>query len=106
MQQYINRYRIIATTIQGIKVFFCHWKMGSTYYTRVVGDRQDAIHYTDSDIDYVENYLKTNLEKLQIKAYVIESLSYQPIKTKAPKQSNSVEFRGDARHIERYGSIL
>jgi hypothetical protein len=102
----MKRYKIMVYTIQGQQLFFCHWKMGNSYSTRLVSHRGDAIWYTDEDVDYAENYLKTHLEQLQIKTYSVDGITYQPASVKASKQPNTGVFRGDARHIERYGSIL
>lgn len=102
----MQRYKIIVTTIQGYKRYFCHWKMGDSWNTRLVTDRNDFIVYTDNDINLTEKFLIKNLEKLQLKSYKIEHISYQPNSLKASKQLNSTIFRGDAKHIERYGPIL
>jgi hypothetical protein len=102
----MKRYKIIVTTIQGYKRYFCRWKMGDSWNTRLVTDRNDYIVYTDNEIYLIEKYLIENLEKLQIKSFRTEEISYQPDSFKARKQSNSAVFRSDAKHIERYGPIL
>ena len=77
----MNRYKIMVYTIQGQSLYFCHWKMGSNYSTRLIANRGDSIWYTDKEIDYVEYYLKTNLELYQIKTYTISAASHRPDKT-------------------------
>jgi hypothetical protein len=77
----MKRYKIMVYTIQGQQLFFCHWKMGNNYHTRMVTNRGDSIWYTDSDIDYVEHYLKSNIDRLEVKTYSITEASHRPDKT-------------------------
>ncbi len=102
----MTRYKIMVYTIQGQQLFFCHWKMGTNYHTRMVSNRGDSIWYTDKDIDYVEHFLKKNIERLEVKTYTISAATHKPDKTQARQRNDSIVFRGDARHIERYGPIL
>ena len=93
----MSRYKIMVYTIQGQQLFFCHWKMGINYHTRMVSNRGDSIWYTDKYIDYVEHFLKTNIEKLEVKTYTISPATHKPDKTAARTRNDSVVFRGDAR---------
>ena len=102
----MNRYKIMVYTIQGQQLFFCHWKMGTNYHTRMVSNRGDSIWYTDADIDYVEHYLKTNIEKLEVKTYTISAATHKPDKTQARKRDDSIKFCSDSKFNQRYGSIL
>jgi hypothetical protein len=60
----------------------------------------------ENELPIAENYLKNNLEKLQVKTYTIDEVTHQPTSVKARKRDDSISFRGDARHIERNGAIL
>ena len=102
----MNRYKIMVYTIQGQSLYFCHWKMGNSYSTRLVTLRGDSIFYTEQELPIAENYLKNNLEKLQVKTYSVDEVTHQPTSVKARQRDDSGIFRGDARHIERYGPIL
>jgi len=102
----MKRYKIMVYTIQGQQLFFCHWKMGNSYSTRLVSLRGDAIWYMENELSISENYLKNNLEKLQVKSYTVNEITYQPTSVKAQRKPYTRIFRADARHIERYGSIL
>ena len=77
----MKRYKIMVYTIQGQYLYFCHWKMGNSYNTRLIANRGDSIWYTNSDIDYVEHFLKNNLETYGIKTYTISAATHRPDKT-------------------------
>jgi hypothetical protein len=102
----MKRYKIIVTTIQGYKRYFCRWKMGDSWNTRLVTDRNDYIVYTDNEIYLIEKYLIENLEKLQIKSFRTEEISYQPDSFKAQRKPYTRIFGSNARNIQGYGSIL
>jgi len=99
-------YKIMVYTIQGQLCFFCHWKMGNSYSTRLVSHRNDAIWYTESEVNNAEKYLKNNLEKLQVKSYTVDEVTYKPDSVKAQKRPYTRIFGQNARNIERNGAIL
>jgi len=82
----MKRYKILVQTIQGQLCFFCHWKMGNTYSTRLVNHRNDAIWYYENEINIAENYLKNNLEKVQVKSYCINEIENQLNTIKAQRK--------------------
>jgi hypothetical protein len=102
----MKRYKIMVYTIQGHQLFFCHWKMGNSYSTRFVPLRGDSIFYFDNELTIAENYLKNNLEKLQVKTYTIDEVTHQPTSVKASKRAYTRIFGQNDRNIERNGAIL
>ncbi len=102
----MKRYKITVTTIQGHNYFYCCWKMGSRYHLRLVILQAESIFYMEDELPIATEYLRNNLEKLQIKTFSIEEITFKPHSIKTKKQPYPVIFRGDAKHIERYGSIL
>jgi len=96
----------MVNTIQGQQLFFCHWKMGNSYTSRLCSHRGDAIWYMENEVNIAENYLKSHLEQLQVKTYSVEEISIKPSSTtKVPRPYTRI-FGQNAGHIERYGSIL
>ena len=102
----MKRYKIMVTTIQGNTYFFCCWKMGNRYHLRLVSMQNESIFYLHNELEIVTQHLQKNLERLQIKNFIVEEITGKSYNTKIKKPSNSSIFRTDARHIERYGSIL
>jgi hypothetical protein len=98
----MKRYKIMATTIQGNTYFFCCWKMGNRYHLRLVILQAESIFYMEDELPIITEYLRNNLEKLQIKNFIVEEITGKSYNTKIKKPSNSSIFRTD----ERYGSIL
>jgi len=102
----MKRYKIMVTTIQGNTYFFCCWKMGNKYNMRLVIHQNESIFYLDDEIEIVTQYLRNNLERLQIKNFIVEQITGKPYNGKAPKKLNSAVFSSDAKHNEGYASIL
>ena len=102
----MRRFKIMVYTIQGQQCFFCHWKMGNSYTSRLCSHRGDAIWYMENEVNIAENYLKNNLEKLQVKSYTVNEITYQPNSVKAQRKPYTRIFGQNAGHIQRYGTIL
>ena len=102
----MKRYKITATTIQGNKYFFCCWKMDNKYLTRLVILQSECIFYMEDELQLIQFYLNKNLERLQIKTYSIDEVTYQPTSVKAQKQIDAGSFRSDAKPNKRYGAII
>lgn len=102
----MKRYKIMVTTIQGNNYFFCCWKMGNKYHLRLVILQAESIFYFEDELEIVTQHLQKNLERLQIKNFIVEEITGKSYNTKIKKPSNSSIFRTDARYNERYGSIL
>lgn len=102
----MKRYKIMVTTIQNNKYFFCCWKIDGKYNIRLVMMQNESIFYFENELPIIQQYLNKNLEKLQIKHFSIDEITYQPTSLKARKQYDANKFCSDAKFNERYGSIL
>ena len=70
----MKTYKIIATTLQGNKRFFCCWKMGEKYHLRLVILHNECIYYTEDELPFIKEVLRKNMEKLEVKFFeVLES---------------------------------
>jgi hypothetical protein len=96
----------MVTTIQNNRYFFCHWKMDGRINIRLVIMQNESIFYFENELPTILEFLKKNLEKLQIKSFSIDEITFKPHSIKARKPINSEIFIGDIKHIERDGSIL
>ena len=102
----MKRYKISVTTLQNNKYFFCCWKMDQKYNIRLVMMQNESIFYFENELPLIQLYLNKNLEKLQIKNFTIDEVSYQPNSLKARKRDDSIKFCSDSKFNQRYGSIL
>jgi hypothetical protein len=80
--------------------------MGSRYHLRLVILQAESIFYMEDELPIITEYLRNNLEKLQIKNFNVEEITIKPHSIKTKKQIDSKVFCGDSRNIERFGSIL
>jgi hypothetical protein len=96
----------MVTTIQGNTYFFCCWKMGNKYNLRLVILQAESIFYMENDLPIVTELLRYNLERLQIKNFIVEQITGKPYNGKASKKINATVFRSDAKHNEGYAAIL
>jgi|LakMenE18May11ns_1017448.scaffolds.fasta_scaffold8762995_1 hypothetical protein len=102
----MKRFKIMVTTIQNGTYFFCCWKMNNNYNLRLVIHQNESIFYLEDELEIVTQHLQNNLERLQIKNFIVEQITGKPYNGKAPKKLNSTVFCSDAKHNERYGAIL
>jgi competence CoiA-like predicted nuclease len=84
----MKRYKIMATTIQGSTYFFCCWNMGSRYHLRLVSMQAESIFYLQNELEIVTQHLQKNLERLQIKNFIVEEITGKSYNTKIKKPSN------------------
>ena len=96
----------MATTIQGNTYFFCCWRIDNKYNLRLVIMQNESIFYMEDELEIVTQHLRDNLERLQIKNFIVEQITGKPYNGKAPKKINAAVFCSDAKHNERYASIL
>lgn len=96
----------MVTTIQGNTYFFCCWKIDNKYNMRLVTMQNESIFYLQNELEIVTQQLQKNLERLQIKNFIVEEITSKSYNNKIKKPSKSIIFRTDARYNERYGSIL
>jgi len=80
--------------------------MGNKYNLRLVIHQNESIFYLEDELEIITQYLRKNLEILQIKNFIVEQITGKPYNGKAPKKLNAAVFCSDARHNERYGTIL
>ena len=102
----MRRFKIMVNTLQGQICFFCHWKMGNSYTTRLCSHRGDAIWYTESEINIAENYLKNHQEQLQVKSYSVEEISLKPSSTTQIPRPYTRIFGSNDRSNQRHDSIV
>lgn len=102
----MKRYKIIVTTIQNGTYFFCCWKMGSRYHLRLVILQAESIFYMEDELPIITEYLRNNLEKLQIKHFSVDEITHKPNYPKTKKQPNPAVFRSDNRCFKGFGPIL
>lgn len=102
----MKRYKIMVTTIQNGTYFFCCWKMGSRYHLKLVILQAESIFYLEDELPIVTEYLRNNLEKLQIKHFSVEEITFKPHIAKAKKQPNTAVFCSDNRRFKGFGPIL
>jgi hypothetical protein len=96
----------MVTTIQGNTYFFCCWRINNKYNLRLVILQAESIFYMEDELPIITEHLQKNLERLQIKNFIVEQITGKPYNGKAPKKLNAAVFCSDAKHNERYGAIL
>ena len=67
----MKTYKIIVTTLQNNKRYFCCWKMGGKYHLRLVILHNECIYYTEDELTFIQAILRKNLEKLQVKFFEV-----------------------------------
>jgi hypothetical protein len=80
--------------------------MGNKYHLRLVILQAESIFYMEDELPIVTEYLRANLEKLQIKHFSVDEITHKPNYPKTKKQPNSAVFRSDNRSFKGFGSIL
>jgi hypothetical protein len=80
--------------------------MGNKYNLRLVILQAESIFYMENDLPIVTELLRYNLERLQIKNFIVEQITGKPYNGKASKKINATVFRSDAKHNEGYAAIL
>ncbi len=89
----MKRYKITVTTIQGHNYFYCCWKMGERYHLRLVILQAESIFYMEDELPIATEYLRNNLEKLQIKNFTVEEITIKPHSVKTKKQPYAITIR-------------
>ena len=81
----MKRYKIMVTTIQGNTYFFCCWKMGNKYNLRLVILQNESIFYMENQLPIISEHLQNNLERLQIKNFIVEEITGKSYNAKVRK---------------------
>jgi hypothetical protein len=81
----MKRYKIMVTTIQGNTYFFCCWKMGERYHLRLVILQAESIFYMEDELPIITEHLQNNLERLQIKHFIVEEITAKSFNAKVRK---------------------
>ena len=75
----------MVTTIQNGTYFFCCWLMNGKYNLRLVILQAESIFYMENELPIITEYLRNNLEKLQIKNFSIEEITGKSYNVKVRK---------------------
>ena len=75
----------MVTTIQNNTYFFCCWKMNNKYNMRLVIHQNESIFYLEDELEIVTQHLQNNLERLQIKNFIVEEITGKSYNSKVRK---------------------
>lgn len=81
----MKRYKIMVTTIQGNSYFFCCWRINNKYNLRLVIMQNESIFYMEDELEIVTQNLRNNLERLQIKNFIVEEIVGKSYNSKVRK---------------------
>jgi len=81
----MKRYKIMVTTIQGNQYFFCCWRIDNKYNLRLVIMQNESIFYMEDELEIVTQHLRDNLERLQIKHFIVEEITGKSYNAKVRK---------------------